>query len=330
MIGPTFTVILATRNRTAVLATALEGLLRQDTGGQFTYDIVVADNGSTDETAALVRQAQVRSAVPIGYLFEPRPGKPFALNTAIAQARGEILAFTDDDIIAGTQWLAGLRRAFAETSADAVAGRVLPQWEGITPGHDTEQIIAHVGTIGCLDFGEERLQMSPGADRYWWVGSNIAVRREVLQRCGAFDVRLIRGQDVELFARLRRRGAAIVYEPSALLHHRIGKDRVTPDAFRRWYRERGYYRAFTQPWQPSHALTVMPLSWYKDVVQLAWRWARTAGDPARRWERLSYDCRLRAHFSHLRHRLQLLPSWWRALAAAAPREGFPQPMQVRG
>lgn len=328
MSRPDATVIIATRNRARWLAEALERLMRQDTAGRFTYDIVVADNGSTDETAAVVRRAQAGSVVPIEYLFEPRPGKPFALNTAIAHARGDILAFTDDDIVAGPRWLAGLHRAFAETSADAVAGRVLPQWEEITPGHDTEQIMAHMGTVGCLDFSERRLQISPSPDRYWWVGSNIAVRREVLQRCGAFDVRLVRGQDVELFVRLRRRGATIVYEPSALLHHRVGKDRVTPDAFRRWYRERGYYRAFTQPWQPSHALTVMPLSWYREVAQLAWRWARTTGDPARRWERLSYDCRLRAHFSHLRHRLQLLPSWWRALAGAAPREGFPQPARV--
>ncbi len=308
MIPPTFTVILVTRNRAASLARTLEGLLRQDTGGRFDYEILVADNGSTDATAAVVRQAATSSAIPIDYLLEPRAGKPFALNAAIAQARGEILAFTDDDIVAGPQWLSGLYRAFAETSADAVAGRVLPQWEGIEPGRDTEQIMAHVGTIGCLDFGERRLQLSPSPDRYWWVGSNIAVRRAAFDRCGAFDVRLARGQDVELFSRLRRHGILIMYEPAAVLHHRVGKDRLTPDAFRRWYEERGYYRVYTRPWQWYHALTVMPLYWYADVARLAWRWARTVFDARKRWEHLSYECRLRAHGAHLQHRLQLWPS----------------------
>lgn len=317
------TVILATRNRAALLGEALEGLVRQQTGGQFTYDILVVDNGSTDATAAAVRRAAEGAAVAVDYLYEPQPGKQHALNAAISRARGDILAFTDDDIILSVDWLAQLWRCFEETHTDVIAGRILPRWIDIEPGWDTEQIQAHIGTIGCLDFGEARLVLSDHPTRYWMVGGNFALRRELLERYGGFDPRLGSGEDVELFRRLARHGVSVVYDPAAVLQHRVPKERVTPAALRRFYENRGWYRAYTSPWRAYQAVTVMPISWYANLVKLCWRWTTTIFNRRRAWEHLACECQLRANRVDFLHRLQLLPAWWWMLARGRARDTFP-------
>ena len=316
-------VILATRDRAAVVADALAALSRQETAGRFTYDVVVVDNGSSDDTKAVVERAQRGAAVRIQYLFEPRAGKSFALNRGITAATGTWLAFTDDDIRAPSDWLATLWRCAAETGAEGIAGRITPEWIGIEPGEETEQIVRHIGTIGCLDFGDTRLQISPSQRRYWWVGGNVAAHRSVFTRHGLFDERLKLVEDGEMFHRLSRRGVHIIYEPAARVRHRVPIARVTPAAVRRWYQDRGRYRVYTVPWRPHHALTLLPLYCYADAARLLGRWVMTVWDQRRRWEHLSCECRLRAHASHAAHRLQLLPAWWQALARGTTRDSFP-------
>ena len=318
-------VIVPTRNRARTMQATLESLAAQQTGGRFQYEVILADNGSTDETRRVIQQLAAAYPVPLIYTAEPRPGKPFAVNAGLRKAQGALLVFTDDDALADPGWLAALWRCFEETDADAVGGRVLPQWVGLEPGWVTDQIQQHLGTIGCIDLGGERLQMSPNvAKKFWWVGSNIAVRRAAVERYGMYDERMIRGQDVELFARYRRAGARIVYEPSAVVRHLVGKDRLTPDAFRAWYTRMGYYRAYATPWRPHHLLTIMPLSWFKEAGRLALHWLWTDRTPEIFWQRLGYECRLRACWSQFVHRLQLWPQGWAAVF------GKPNPQPASG
>ncbi|GEM_PF-86932 len=301
---PDLTVILATRNRAAALATALECLTCQETGGAFTYDVLVADNGSTDETAAIVRQAQASSAVRIEYLFEPRRGKPFALNTAIAQARGELLAFMDDDIVLGPQWLAALHRCFKDTQADAVAGRVLPRWTAPRPAWLDDDAVRLLG-LGCVDHGAAARRSAEGDCR--WVGGNMAVRRRVFDSVGNFDTRLIRGQDEEFYRRCVARGLAILYEPAAVAHHEVGAERMTPQYFRMWHDRAGYYRAYSVPWKWSHALTIVPAWRYGRMAVWAACWLACALLRKPWWSRFYLELRLREEIGLWCHRLAQWP-----------------------
>ncbi len=90
-------VILCTYNRATLLEKALRSLeqIRQPAG--LAWELVLVDNNSSDDTKAVVDAAIRRGTLPCRYVFEPRQGKSNALNTGIAQAKADVLAFTDDD-----------------------------------------------------------------------------------------------------------------------------------------------------------------------------------------------------------------------------------------
>lgn len=87
--------IICTRNRSRKLARHLE-FVRRITFERC-WEIVIVDNGSTDETANVVREFSRTASAPVSFAVEPRPGKSNALNTALGIAEGEIIVFTDDD-----------------------------------------------------------------------------------------------------------------------------------------------------------------------------------------------------------------------------------------
>ena len=111
-------VVIATRNRAKLLSATLEAVVSQEPPGQ-PFEVVVVDDASIDGTSGVVEALARRSAVPVVYLSEMKPGKSHALNAAIQRARGELLVFTDDDVIPSSGWLAAYVRAFSATGASS-------------------------------------------------------------------------------------------------------------------------------------------------------------------------------------------------------------------
>jgi len=127
-------VVIPTYNRGSQLRPLLDALLQQDTRG-ITYEVLVVDNNSRDNTASVVEAARLsdRSGL-IRYYFEPRQGVSNARNTGIAHARAPILAFIDDDVVPARDWVYSMKRAFDEyPAADCIGGRVLPVWSRPRP-----------------------------------------------------------------------------------------------------------------------------------------------------------------------------------------------------
>lgn len=300
-------VVIPTRNRAEGLGRTLESLARQQTGGRFTYEVVVVDNGSADATRQTVESLQGAYPVPLRYVHEARAGRPWALNAGLAQARGGIFVITDDDLLVEPAWLAAYWQCFQDERADGVSGRILPQWMAPTPAWLTDQVATR-GGMGCIDHGPVR-HFSRARQNCRWVGGNMAVRREVVERLGGFDTRFIRAQDNEYYLRCVGAGLHIVYEPQALAHHQIGADRMTPAHFRRWRHMTGHYHAYLYPWRKYHLLTVMPVDWYPMVAGFAAGWVRALVTRRPWFERFRYELRLREHASVFRHRLQLWPRW---------------------
>jgi glycosyltransferase involved in cell wall biosynthesis len=309
--APDITVLVATRNRAHELSHLLESLARQETVGRFTYDVLIADNGSTDGTRALVERLRAGYPVPLRYLYEARAGKSWALNAGLAQAAGALIAFTDDDVEAEPGWLAALWRCFAETGADAVGGKIVPRFTGGRPEWVSDAFV--FGALGCVDHGAERL-ISTAERYYYWVGGNAAIRRAVAQSLGGYSVHMTRGQDTEFGLRCVQRGKRLVYEPSAVTRHRIGPDRLTPAFFRRWWHQRGHYRAFRAPWRPVHLVTVMPMSWYGETLRRLLQWLAAMLTRQPMGERLLREVRLRERGSEWAQRVRLLPAMWRVAA----------------
>src|SRR5262249_49395782 len=122
------TVILCTYNRCHCLAEALESIAVQAVPELTEWEILVVDNNSSDDTRSVVEGFERRYPGRIRYLFERVQGKSYALNAAIQAARGDIFAFTDDDVTAEPQWLCNLTEHLYEQKWAGAAGRIVPKW----------------------------------------------------------------------------------------------------------------------------------------------------------------------------------------------------------
>jgi glycosyltransferase involved in cell wall biosynthesis len=318
---PDFSVILATRDRAESLRETLEALMRQETGGAFTYEILVVDNGSTDSTQGVIGEPQATSPVLLRYLYEGRQGKPFALNTGLQYAAGQFLAFTDDDILPTPMWLTALWRCFREEQADGVAGRILPRWIASRPAWLTDQMVLHFGALGCVDHGPHRLSSLAKHDCRW-VGGNLAIRRAVVSQVGGYHTHMDRAEDTEYYYRCVYHGLSVVYEPTALVYHKIWPERMTPQYLRWWHHTTGYYHAYALPWRASHVFTVVPADQCLKSLGLALRWGLLFLI-RRPWAERFYDeLLLRLGFSAWLHRLQLWPPWCWAVLTGRQRKAI--------
>lgn len=193
------TVVIPARDAGATLGATLAGLARQETPERF--EVVVVDDGSRDDTAAVAEA----SDLPVEVVRGTGEGPAAARNLGAAAARGELLAFTDADCVPEPGWMAA---ALAATQlADLVQGRVLPP-EG-----------APVGPY----------------DRFIWVDrehglyetANLFVRRELFERLGGFESVLVPhrgielGEDVWLGWRAVRAGARTAFAADAVVRHAV-------------------------------------------------------------------------------------------------------------
>jgi glucosyl-dolichyl phosphate glucuronosyltransferase len=245
MTSPLFSVVLATRNRESLLAETLAALADQRWPGD-RFEILVADNGSTDGTRAVVRRAAARAAAPrIRYRYVAEPGKSHAVNAILRGARGSLVAMTDDDVCPEPEWLDRLAAAFDETGADFVAGRILPRWECDPPPWLSTPLY---GVLAIPDNGERRLELGPNQEGRGVIpiGANMAVRMSVVRRLGGLrddlgklSGTLRTGEDHEFYLRMIRAGCRGVYEPSARVRHFVPRERLVPGYFCRWQYQNG-------------------------------------------------------------------------------------------
>ncbi len=239
----TISVVIATRNRQALLAQTLESLASQDWPSN-RLEVIVADNGSTDATSEVVTNLGRRCGAPlVRYLFVETPGKSAAVNQALAIATGDLVALTDDDVVADPDWLTRLAAAFDQTGAHFVAGRVKPAWESKPPDWLPPSLY---GVIAVPENGDERVPITAAQPRVMPIGANMAVRGEVVRRIGGLradlgklDGSLRTGEDHEFFLRMLRAGFTGVYEPTAVVHHRVGTERLHRQYFRKWLHQNG-------------------------------------------------------------------------------------------
>ena len=119
-------VVIGTCNRAHLLKGTLEALASQVVPTCLKWEIVAVDNNSRDATAQVVAAFSKTTATPVRYVFEPEPGVSRARNRGIKEARGSIIAFTDDDVLPAPDWIAQLLAAFDRWNAHGVGGRILP------------------------------------------------------------------------------------------------------------------------------------------------------------------------------------------------------------
>src|SRR5262245_20772393 len=217
-------IVVPTRNRADNLRQALRPLLelRPRTAR---FELIVVDNGSTDNTWRLLQNVAAREPV-LRPVHEQRPGISHARNAGVARARGSIIAFTDDDIRVMQNWVDAIIAAFdAHPGAAVVGGRVLPDWHMQPPRGLRREAW---GPLAIVDYGPEPVVVN--SDRpLCLIGANVAIRASAFQNVGLFSPAFPRGQDQEWLERLYRLGGGGVYQPSILVSSPIAVERLKKD-----------------------------------------------------------------------------------------------------
>jgi GT2 family glycosyltransferase len=293
------TVLFSTFNGADTLPRMLESLARltPPSGG---WKLIAVDNASTDGSADILRSFSGR--LPLTVLSEPTKGKNRALNRGLEASEGDLVVLTDDDIVAGSDWLCAWRDvADRLADVDIFGGRIVPRWSMEPPEWLLSEVpLGPVYAVTNPAWTEGPIQ----AYSVW--GPNMAVRQSVFSAGHRFDERIgpdgtttyAMGSETEFTMRLERQGFRCAHSPLPAVEHQImaasmTKEWVLRRAFRFGREQRlqqiavggagdtrlfGYPRWIVRQWAEQH---------------LRLMWARFGGTEAERF-------RLRWHISLLR------------------------------
>lgn len=238
--APDISIVVPTFNRGRQLESLLASLVDQD-AGDVRYEIVVVDNNSTDDTCEVVTSMAARApAGLVRYVFEPRRGVSYARNTGVAHTTAAIVAFLDDDGVAGPDWVRSMKRAFDEhPEADCIGGRIVPRWVHPRPSWLTAP---HWGPIAVQDRTAPAYLNARQASACL-LSANLGVRREAFDAVGGFSPDYPRNQDREFELRLWRAGRQGLYLPDMDVTVDVPPERLTRRYHRRWQATTGKYHA---------------------------------------------------------------------------------------
>ncbi len=230
-------VIICTYNRSRLLSRALMAFESQE--GVECGQIIVVDNNSTDDTEVVVQHCAelLRDVIPVTYVHEPVQGLSRARNAGITIARGEIVAFLDDDAVPHDGWLLAITKFFQEhPEAAAVGGPIEPEFETARPDWLSSAV---EGYFSILDLGDKVIEFPSKTTPF---GANMAFRnttfRETLfsEDLGRKGSSLISREEVGIFSKIRGENGRMFYVPAMRVAHLVPKDRLT----KKWLRERSY------------------------------------------------------------------------------------------
>lgn len=296
-------VIVCTYNRAASLGPMLTSLGASVVDPEISWELLVVDNNSSDSTRQVVENATRAFPCPVRYLFEGRQGKSRALNLAIAQARGELLLFTDDDVNVHPGWVQAMVDGFAAHDCVGIGGKVEAGWHQAKPAwYSNTGRYRLYGAIVEYDFGDEARDVpSPP------IGANMAFRREAFHRYGLFRVDLsvcgrgkerFTGGDTEFARRVLGGGDRILYFPAAVIHHPVEAERATKRYFKQYYYGHGRTTVRVRPEGERRGITYfgVPRYLFRSLAEDGLRWLTAFG--ARR--RFYYQLQCYIHWGEIR------------------------------
>ena len=261
---PNIAAIICTHNREHYLGAAIDSLLNQDADN---YEILVIDNGSTDNTRQVVESRLTKSkqapsfdgGVPstnphLKYFYEPELGLSVARNRGAKEANSPILAYLDDDAEASPQWLKIIIQAFENNDNLAIAGgkvtlllpprKTLPNWisESMT------------GSLGAYDLGAEVVYIeNPNLTPR---GLNYAIRQTFLDQVGGFDPNLGRvgknllsNEELLMTELALKKNWQVAYLPQALAAHNVAPERLKPS----WFISRSWWQGVSEYYREALA-----------------------------------------------------------------------------
>lgn len=247
-------IIIPTYNRDRYLKQCVLSLTQQSFYTD-EYEILIIDNGSTDNTKSVSEQLiQSCSKHQIRYVYEPEPGLLSGRHRGALESKGEICIFVDDDIEASVDWLAAINEGFQDRNVQLIGGRNLPKYESEPPEWLKWFWMEHpLGKFCCelslLDFGGEVRKIDAN---YVW-GLNFSIRRQALFDLGGFHPDCIpkylqhfQGDgETGLTRKANEQKLNSIYHPHALVFHRVPASRMTYEYFEQRYFYQGVSSSYT-------------------------------------------------------------------------------------
>lgn len=177
-------VIVCTYNRSESLRRTLVSLAQLQAPSDTPWELLVVDNNSTDETAEVVETFSRSSSFPVRYAFAGNKGLSHARNEGIRVARGDIIAFTDDDVTVDSRWLWELQRIFDQFGCMAIGGKIIPVWTSPKPSWlklDGPYPLRS-GAVVSFDRGQEPCELRDSP-----FGANMAFKRVAFEKHGSSE-----------------------------------------------------------------------------------------------------------------------------------------------
>jgi len=279
------TVILCTYNRCQSLAKALVSVAASTLPDSTEWEVLVVDNNSRDLTREVVEDFCREQPGRFRYMFEAQPGKSHALNAGIREARGDVLAFMDDDVTVDSAWLQNLTATLLQGPWVGVGGPVLPQRDFVIPNWINANERYALAPLAMLDLGRTRSELTEAP-----FGTNMAFQRKMFEKYGGFQTDLgpqpgseIRGEDSEFACRLLAAGERLYYEPSAVVYHAVPQNRLRKEYFLTWWFDKGRadLRALGIPPDTRWSVAGVPLVWLRRFAMWTMRWMVSFGSSRR-------------------------------------------------
>jgi len=212
-------VVMSTFNRPNDTLRFLESLEKTVTRRGVQWEVVVVDNNSTDNTAAVVASYINRARYPLRLITEHQQGRSAGINAGIRACSGGYLAFTDDDVLVTPEWVQGIVDYFDKhPEAGCIGGMVK-----LFNPDDAPITISTSSVYAVVD----RTTFTPHNTLIF--GCNTAVRRSLLDEIGLFDLELgvgtptRSGEDVDLVYRVITSSCEVHYVPEIVVHHNHGR-----------------------------------------------------------------------------------------------------------
>ena len=274
----TVSIIIPTYNRSDFLSFTLESCINQ-TYSKDHYEIIVADNNSTDNTKAVVEEWKAKSGVPIKYVLETRQGAHYARNTSAKLSQSEILYFTDDDMIADKNLLKNIVKIFdLDYNIAVVGGKVLPKWEFDPP----DWLLKYFkdGTLSLIDKPEKLIIADFDIGIY---SCHQMIRKEILFECGGFNPdiakeKLIGNGETGLSIKILNKGYSFGYTSEAVTYHVIPRTRMTQKYINSRYGNQGNCDSFTTFRKNEHSKkSLLKLILFSHIPETLERYFRSVG-----------------------------------------------------
>ena len=285
------TVAVCTWNRADLLDKTLTQMCSLRIPAGVEWELLVVNNNCTDRTDQVIESYE--NKLPIRRLFEGKPGKSNACNLAVNETKGNILLWTDDDVLVDPGWIEAYLAAAWKFPNMAFFGGMIDPWYEVPPPKWFVRNLKYFGKVVALrDFGSE---IRPLASHERVIGANMAFRSEI-QRQYQYDALLSTRpgrhascEDHELIDRMRADGKEGLWVANAEVKHFIPRERSTLQFARRWWSEQAqvYVQRFPSACpSPNGRIPLWLRRKYAEATFRTWFYSITRGE---RWAKAFFD-----------------------------------------